>query len=123
MSEEQPLTYAGSGVDVPKVEEAKKKINPVLRETWNDKIRPNVAGFKAVYDDGTHYIIGATDGVGTKLLVAIAANRLQTVGQDLVAMCANDLARVGAQPMFFLDYMAMGTLDEQQHYEIVKGIA
>lgn len=123
MSDEKPLTYAASGVDVPKVEEAKKKINPVLQGTWNERIKPNVAGFKAVYDDGTHYIIGATDGVGTKLLVAIAANRLQTVGQDLVAMCANDLARVGAQPMFFLDYMAMGKLDARQHYEIVKGIA
>ncbi len=123
MTEEQPMTYAGSGVDVPKVEAAKKKINPLLEATWNKNIRPNVAGFKAVYNDGTHYIIGATDGVGTKLLVAIMANRLTTVGIDLAAMCVNDLGRVGATPMFFLDYMAMGRLDEKQHYEIIKGIA
>src|SRR5574341_2148783 len=118
MTREKPLSYGGSGVDVPKVEEAKKKIDPLLRSTWNEKILPKVSGFKAVYDDGTHYIIAATDGVGTKLLVALMANRFDTVGQDLVAMPANDLGRVGAIPMFFLDYMATSKLDEKQHYEI-----
>jgi phosphoribosylformylglycinamidine cyclo-ligase len=123
MTEEKPLTYAGSGVDVARVEVAKRKINPLLKGTWNDRIVPNVSGFKAVYDDGTHYLIGATDGVGTKLLVAIMARRLSTVGRDLVAMCANDLGRVGAHPLFFLDYMATGKLDESQHYDIIAGIA
>ncbi len=123
MSEEKPLTYAGSGVDVPKVEEAKRNIEPLLKSTWNDRIVPNVAGFKAVFDAGQDYLIGATDGVGTKLLVAIMAKRLSTIGQDLVAMPANDIARVGAKPLFFLDYMATGKLDKQDHYDIIRGIS
>jgi len=121
--EKTPLTYKGSGVDVPKGEEVARNINDLLRGTWDNKIIPNVAGFKAVYDLDNQWVIGATDGVGTKLLVAIMANRVDTVGIDLVAMCANDISRVGAQPWFFLDYAAIGKLDKQQHYQIVQGIA
>jgi len=119
----KPLTYADAGVDVQKGEEVARNITSALQATWNDHIVANVSGFKAVYDMGDHYIIGATDGVGTKLLVAIMAEKFGTVGQDLVAMCVNDIARVGGEPLFFLDYMATGRLQKEAHREIVGGIA
>lgn len=117
------ITYADSGVDVQRGEEVARNLTEVIRSTWNDRILPEVAGFKAVYDDGEHFLIGATDGVGTKLLVGIMAGDVTTVGIDLGMMCFNDLARVGAEPLFFLDYLATGKLEKQQHYEIVSGIA
>lgn len=117
------ITYADAGVSVEKGEAVVKKMGLLLKSTWNDKIISDVSGFKAVYDLGEEYLIGATDGVGTKLLVGIMAGKINTVGQDLVAMCVNDLARVGAKPLLFLDYMATGKLDEQSHYDILKGIS
>jgi len=122
MSKKQSVTYEDAGVSVEKGEEVARNIDGLLRSTWNERIIPDVSGFKAVYDDGTHYLIGATDGVGTKLLVAIMAGDASTVGEDLVAMPANDLARVGGKPLFFLDYLATGKLDENTHYEIIEGI-
>lgn len=119
---EEPLTYRKSGVDVEKGEQVVKNLKDILRSTWNEKIIPEVAGFKAVYDDGTNYWIAGSDGVGTKLLVAMMAKNLKTIGQDLVAMCVNDIGRVGAIPLFFLDYMATGKLDEESHFDIVNGI-
>ncbi len=119
----RPLTYAGSGVNVELGEIVVANLRDALRSTWNDRIIPEVAGFKAVFDDGEYYMIGATDGVGTKLLVGIMAERIDTVGQDLAAMVLNDVVRVGALPLFFLDYMATGKLDADSHLKIVSGIA
>src|SRR3989344_4080025 len=99
-----------------------KNLGACIRTTWNDRIVPDVSGFKAVYDYGDHYLIGAADGVGTKLLVAIEQGDLTTVGQDLVAMCANDISRVGGRVLFFLDYLATGKLEEGQHAQILEGI-
>jgi len=115
-------SYHQSGVDVQKGEDVAKALDVLLRQTWNEKIVPNISGFKAVYDLGDTYLLGATDGVGTKLLVALEADKPEAIGQDLVAMCVNDLVRVGAQPLFFLDYLALGKLDAEQHYRIVQGI-
>lgn len=116
------ITYKDAGVDVPMGEEVVENLKELVKSTWSDKIVPTVSGFQAVYDLGTHYLIGATDGVGTKLLVGIMADDVGTVGQDLVAMCVNDLARVGSKPLFFLDYLATGRLNEKTHYEILEGI-
>jgi phosphoribosylformylglycinamidine cyclo-ligase len=118
----KPVTYKDSGVDVEKGETVVKNIEDLLHATWNQNIVPEVSGFKAVYDMGTHYLLGATDGVGTKLMIAMMLERFDTVGEDLVAMCVNDLGRAGAKPLFFLDYMVTGKLDENDHYEIVIGI-
>lgn len=117
------LTYKASGVDVEKGEQVVENLEKILKSTWNKRIKADVAGFKAVYDDGKNYWIAGSDGVGTKLLVAMMAKNLKTIGQDLVAMCLNDITRVGAIPLFFLDYMATGKLDEESHFDIINGVA
>ena len=115
--------YERAGVDVQKGEAVARALDVLLRQTWNENIVPEISGFKAVYDFGDAYFVGAADGVGTKLLVALEANKPEAIGQDLVAMCVNDLVRIGAKPLFFLDYLAVAKLDPEQHYRIVKGIA
>ncbi len=121
-NQKKPVTYADSGVNVERGEEVVKNIEGLIKSTWNDKIIPDVAGFKGVYDLGDSYLIGATDGIGTKILVGIMAGKIGTLGQDLDGMVVNDFLRVGARPLFFLDYMATGMLETQDHYDIVKGI-
>ncbi len=116
-------SYQAAGVDVQQGEVVARALTPLLQATWNDRITPNISGFKAVYDLGNAYLLGATDGVGTKLLVALAAGKPEAIGQDLVAMCVNDLVRVGAKPLFFLDYLATGKLDEEQHRRIMQSIS
>ncbi len=116
------LTYAGAGVDVARGEKVIDNLGTRIISTWNNAVVPNVSGFKGVYDHGDDYLIGATDGVGTKLLVAIKQGDLTTVGQDLVAMCVNDISRVGGRVLFFLDYLATGKLEERMHRQILDGI-
>lgn len=116
-------SYQAAGVDVEKGEAVAKALEPLLQATWNDRITPNISGFKAVCDLGDAYLVGATDGVGTKLLVALAAGKPEAIGQDLVAMCVNDLVRVGAKPLFFLDYLATGKLKAEQHRRIMQSIS
>ncbi len=118
----ETITYADAGVNIQAGEEVAENVETMLESTWDTKVIPNISGFKAVYDDGDDYLIGATDGVGTKLLIGIMSGKVDTIGQDLVAMCVNDLARVGAKPLFFLDYLAIGKLDPATHQEILKGI-
>ena len=117
------ITYKDAGVDVEKGERVVRNLRDIVKATWDDEIVEDVSGFLGVRDRGDRYILGATDGVGTKLLVAILAGKFSTVGQDLVAMCANDIARVGGEVLFFLNYLATGKLDEKTHFKLVEGIA
>ncbi|MFH0978503.1 MAG: phosphoribosylformylglycinamidine cyclo-ligase [Candidatus Woesearchaeota archaeon] len=116
------MTYKGSGVDVEKGEAVAKNLEEELGSTLNDHVVPGKSGFKRFWRDENHTYVAGADGVGTKLKVGFLLKKIDTVGIDLVAMCINDIVRVGAEPMFFLDYLATGKLDEGDHLKIVSGI-
>lgn len=109
------LTYREAGVDVDAGNDLVQRIKGL-----NDQI----GGFAGLYDLGDgRQLVASTDGVGTKLAIAIELGRYETIGQDLVAMCVNDLVTVGARPLFFLDYYATGKLDVGRAETVVRGIA
>ncbi len=124
---ETKSAYAKSGVDTVAGERAVDLIKGYVEKTfknWSGKVLGGVGGFGAVleHEDGT--ISGySTDGVGTKLLLAVILDKHDTIGQDLVAMCVNDLAMVGIRPSVFLDYMAMHKQVPEVTEQVVKGIA
>jgi len=122
------LTYRDAGVDIDEGDRLVELIKPLARPTLRPEVLAGIGGFGGLFAlDAKKYrepvLVSGTDGVGTKLKVAFAANRHGTVGQDLVAMCVNDVAVVGAEPLFFLDYFATGKLSAEQGAEVVKGIA
>jgi phosphoribosylformylglycinamidine cyclo-ligase len=122
------LTYRDAGVDIDEGDRLVELIKPFARPTLRPEVLAGIGGFGGLFAlDVKKYrepvLVSGTDGVGTKLKVAFAANRHDTIGQDLVAMCANDVAVVGAEPLFFLDYFATGKLSAEQGAEVVKGIA
>ncbi len=122
------LTYRDAGVDVDEGDRLVELIKPHARPTLRPEVLAGIGGFGGLFAlDVKKYrepvLVSGTDGVGTKLKVAFATNRHDTIGQDLVAMCVNDIAVVGAEPLFFLDYFATGKLDAEQGAEVVKGIA
>ncbi len=122
------LTYRDAGVDIDEGDRLVELIKPHARHTLRPEVLAGIGGFGGLFAlDMKKYrepvLVSGTDGVGTKLKVAFAANRHGTIGQDLVAMCVNDIAVVGAEPLFFLDYFATGKLDAEQGAEVVKGIA
>ncbi len=117
------MNYKEAGVDVEKGDLFIDKIKPFIRETYNENVVSGVGGFAALYDQGDSYLASGTDGVGTKLKLAVELNQHDTIGQDLVAMCVNDILCTGASPMFFLDYLATSKLDLDIHQQVVKGIA
>jgi phosphoribosylformylglycinamidine cyclo-ligase len=123
-----PLTYRGAGVDIDEGDRLVELIKPIARPTLRPEVLAGIGGFGGLFGlDLTKFrqpvLVSGTDGVGTKLKVAFAADRHDTVGIDLVAMCVNDIAVVGAEPLFFLDYFATGKLSAEQGAEVVKGIA
>jgi len=123
-----PLTYKDAGVDVDAGAALVEAIKPLARTTARSGVVADLGGFGAMFDlKETGYadplLVAATDGVGTKLKVAVAAGRHDTVGIDLVAMCVNDLVVQGAEPLFFLDYMATPRLDVDEGRALVAGIA
>ncbi|HDZ21774.1 hypothetical protein LCGC14_0454560 [marine sediment metagenome] len=128
------ITYSDAGVSLDAADSIVQRIGPLVRRTFSPRVLDNVGGFagafrldfangllKRNYRDPI--LTACTDGVGTKLKVAIAANRLDTVGIDLVAMNVNDLICCGAEPLFFLDYIAAGKLDPDRMADVVKGIS
>jgi phosphoribosylformylglycinamidine cyclo-ligase len=122
------VTYADAGVDIDAGNDLVERIKPVVAATKRPGVMAGLGGFGALfdlraagYDDPI--LVAATDGVGTKLRVAIECERLGTVGIDLVAMCVNDLVCQGAEPLFFLDYFATGSLDVASASAVVGGIA
>lgn len=122
------LTYRDAGVDIDKANEAKKKIKELARSTFNRNVLSEIGSFAGQYrlDLGSYakpVLVSSADGVGTKLKIAFQTGIHNTVGIDIVSHCTNDILVQGALPMFFLDYIATGTLDPQVVSQIVEGLA
>lgn len=120
--------YKAAGVDIEAGNRLVDRIRPFVRKTARSGVAGSIGGFGALFDlQQTGYtdpvLVAATDGVGTKLRVAIESEIHDTVGIDLVAMCANDLVVQGAEPLFFLDYFATGRLDVERAASVIAGIA
>lgn len=116
--------YKKSGVDIHLADKFVDKIKAYVGETHNKSVIGGVGGFASLYQiNSKQYLAASTDGVGTKVKLAQVLNKHDTIGQDLVAMCVNDLVCTGAQPLFFLDYFATGKLDLKVSVQVVKGIA
>jgi len=122
------LTYADAGVDIAAGGALVERIKPAAARTARAGVMAGLGGFGALFDPRAAgyddpILVAATDGVGTKLRIAIDTGNLATIGIDLVAMCVNDLVCQGAEPLFFLDYFATGKLDIEAAAHIVEGIA
>jgi phosphoribosylformylglycinamidine cyclo-ligase len=122
------LSYAAAGVDIDAGNALVDRIKPMARRTDRPGTMAGLGGFGAFFDLKAAgfedpILVGATDGVGTKLRIAIDTGRLESIGIDLVAMCVNDLVCQGAEPLFFLDYFATGELSVEAGAEVVSGIA
>jgi phosphoribosylformylglycinamidine cyclo-ligase len=123
-----PRTYREAGVDVAEAERAVERIGRAAAATMTPAVLGGVGGFGGLFrfDATTHpdpVLVSSTDGVGTKLKVALGVGRHDTIGVDLVNACVNDIAVTGADPLFFLDYLAMGSLRAEVVEEIVGGVA
>lgn len=126
-----PLTYKKAGVDIDAGNEAVNRIKKLIssrpRHVTGGEELGGIGGFSAFFRPFLHsyrepILVSSTDGVGTKLLIALETQKLGTIGQDLVAMCVNDIVVTGARPLFFLDYLATGKLDPAQVETIVRSI-
>jgi phosphoribosylformylglycinamidine cyclo-ligase len=122
-----PLTYAAAGVSIDAGDELVRRIKPLAERTRTAGVLAGVGGFGAVFRMPAGYrepvLVSGTDGVGTKLKLAFALDRHDTIGQDLVAMSVNDILVQGAAPLFFLDYYACSRLDVDVAEQVVAGIA
>jgi phosphoribosylformylglycinamidine cyclo-ligase len=121
-------TYKDAGVDIDAGDEFVDRITPLVRSTFRPEVLTDLGGFSGLFRfQADRYrdpiLVSGTDGVGTKLKVAFLMDRHDTVGIDLVAMCVNDIAVSGAEPLFFLDYFATGKLSVSKAQDVVKGIA
>jgi phosphoribosylformylglycinamidine cyclo-ligase len=130
----QPMTYKQAGVDIDAGDEMVERIKPLVRRTFTPRVVDLYGGFAGLfrldYDENLFkrnyrepVLVGCTDGVGTKLKIAFATGKIDTIGIDLVAMNVNDLICTGGEPLFFLDYLGVGKLDPARMAEIVKGVA
>ncbi len=124
----RPATYAEAGVDIAAGNALVRAIAPLVRATRRPGADAEIGGFGGLFDLKAAgftdpLLVAATDGVGTKLRLAIETGNHDTIGQDLVAMCVNDLVVQGAEPLFFLDYFATGKLEPQVAQAVVAGIA
>ena len=118
------MDYKQAGVDVDLGDRFVAKIKKLVSLTYDDRVVSGVGGFAALYDLGRdRYLAAGTDGVGTKVKLAQELGKHDTIGQDLVAMCANDIACTGARALFFLDYLACHKLEPDILTEVVAGIA
>ena len=126
--DEEAVTYAQAGVDIEEGARAVDAIKGVVHETYRPEVVGDIGGFGGLFSIAAAQqmedplLVSGTDGVGTKLKVAQLADKHDTVGIDLVAMCANDILACGAEPLFFLDYVAVGKLDAEAMAKIVGGI-
>src|SRR5438445_10471265 len=122
-----PMTYREAGVDIDAGDALVERIKPFAKRTLRPEVLAGIGGFGALVDIGQRYrhpvLVAGTDGVGTKLKLAFALDRHDTVGIDLVAMSVNDILVQGAEPLFFLDYFVCERLDVRVATEVVKGIA
>jgi phosphoribosylformylglycinamidine cyclo-ligase len=127
MTERAPVTYAQAGVDIDAGEELVERIKPHVRRSMRREVLGGIGGFGALVEVPLDryrkpVLVSGTDGVGTKLRLAIDTRRHDTVGIDLVAMCVNDVVVQGAEPLFFLDYFATGKLDVGVGERLIAGI-
>ena len=128
MKERENKTYAASGVNINAGYETVRRIKPMAESTYIPGVLGTVGGFGGLFAPDMSGIedpvlVSGTDGVGTKLKLAFALNKNDTVGIDCVAMCVNDVICLGAKPLFFLDYLAVGKLDPTVASDIVSGVA
>jgi phosphoribosylformylglycinamidine cyclo-ligase len=128
MTERPPLTYRDAGVDIDAGEELVERIKPRVARTQRPEVLAGIGGFGAMIEipEGRWkrpVLVAGTDGVGTKLRLAIDSGQHDGVGQDLVAMCANDVVVQGAEPLFFLDYYATGRLSVDVAERVIAGVA
>ncbi len=128
MSAKRSVTYREAGVDIDEADRATSKIKRLAMQTFNDRVLSGIGSFGAAYGLGglklkDPVLVSSADGVGTKLNVAFQMGVHDTVGQDLVNHCVNDIAVQGARPLFFLDYFAVGKLEAGVAEQVVKGLA
>jgi phosphoribosylformylglycinamidine cyclo-ligase len=121
------LTYKKSGVDIDEGEKFVSLISPLAKRTFRPEVLTEIGFFSALFKlDMTRYkepvLVSGTDGVGTKLKIAFMMDRHDTIGIDLVAMCVNDILTTGAEPLFFLDYLATGKLNAKKAARVIEGI-
>lgn len=122
----EQMTYKNSGVDIDAGNKSVQLIKDAVKSTYRAEVLGDLGGFGGLfalknYDEPV--LVSGTDGVGTKLKIAFMLNKHDTIGQDAVAMCVNDILVQGAEPLFFLDYLAVGKLNPEQVAEIVGGVA
>src|SRR6186997_1210086 len=120
--------YARAGVDIDLGNRVKSKLPDLLASTHRPEVLGKVGGFGGLFALNTRkykqpVLVSSVDGVGTKLKIAFAMNRHDTIGQDLVNHCVNDIAVLGAEPLFFLDYIATGKLEPTVFTQIIEGFA
>ncbi len=125
---ESGLSYRDAGVDIDAGNSLVEQIKPIVKQTFRPGVLSGLGGFGALFELPLDryrepVLVSGTDGVGTKLKLALVLNKHDTIGIDLVAMCANDIVVAGAEPLFFLDYYATGKLDVDTATEMVRGIA
>ncbi len=128
MNDNKPITYKDAGVDIDAGNHFVNLIKPLVKATSRPEVLSDIGGFGGLFSlNSEKYkrptLVAATDGVGTKLKLAFMLDKHDTVGIDLVAMCVNDIIVQGAEPLFFLDYLATAKLSPEQAVEVVKGIA
>ena len=124
---DKSLTYADAGVDIDKANLLVKNIKDIAKQTFRSGVMGDIGGFGSLFSLNTArydrpVLVSSTDGVGTKLKLAFMSGKHDTIGIDLVAMCVNDIAVQGAAPLFFLDYISMGKLDNDVAMSIISGI-
>jgi phosphoribosylformylglycinamidine cyclo-ligase len=119
------MKYAASGVNIDAATRALARAKSAIRSTWDDRVKSDVGSFGGLYQPapGEPYLVASVDGVGTKVKVAALAGRYDTVGQDLVNHCVDDILVQGAEPLFFLDYFATGVLEEEVLPQVLGGLA
>jgi len=127
MADTRPTTYRDAGVDIDAGDELVERIKPAVKRSMRPEVLGGLGGFGALVEVPLHryrqpVMVSGTDGVGTKLRLAIETGRHDTIGIDLVAMCANDVVVQGAEPIFFLDYYATGRLQVDVAERVIKGI-
>lgn len=120
-------TYRKAGVDIDRAEAFLEKIKPLLEKSSRPEVLGKIGGFSGLFKPRIQkmkdpVLVSSTDGVGTKLLIAELLGKYDTIGIDLVAMCVDDVVVVGAEPLFFLDYIACGKLNKEKLYDVMKGI-
>ncbi|MEM8501276.1 MAG: phosphoribosylformylglycinamidine cyclo-ligase [Pseudomonadota bacterium] len=126
MTQPTSLSYKDAGVDIDAGNALVERIKPIAKRTMRPEVMTGLGGFGALFELKNDYkqpvLVSGTDGVGTKLKLAMAMGKHDSIGIDLVAMCVNDLLVTGAEPLFFLDYYASGELDVDTAADVVHGI-